>query len=656
MTRYSHISLVPFLATLLILVLVPAAGVAKTPSSLEVRSHLFSNGLSLYHVKLGEKPNFVLSVTVWVGSVNEDRRVNGGVSHLLEHILFHQPDISESESKDQIESRGGSFNGTTSNDYTEYYVTLPLRHLELGQNWLYKVLFHDRLVTDRLEEEKEIVNRENGWSPPTWVDRLGQLMMPEYLKRPGFWERNFGLPTYDQSPGGTYEVASKLTAAQLERHYRSYYYPENMVVLYVGPHELDEVIASLNPTFGSVPPTRRKGKVSPLLENISPPPYFNHDLPESAYDIRLGYQFTGVQFSQRPELILYHSVMQQLLQDRFRYGEGKTYSVSGSFSCYRGVGYLDFSLQASPETYWTQLKKVKEIVWGDPEEHLSREDYERYKMTLVGNPAPSRNLGDVHGLISYVIHWHPLHRPSPEETDLYGPLRSLSYEEFLNRIRPWQGRTAPSLELSMPTVPLPYADIILVAFAIGIGANLARSLLRRPLPREKIQFSTLIPYGILGWIHLGFIYAVVVSLCAHVYRPISYGMLVFERVTTLAMIEPYLEASMIGFLLGLGIVIGGAVMPREVLVTEGALEFKTHSPLFFRIPISDIQSVEPVNGWTAWGEILRLAALPVYPWFWRGVIVRRKSGRSLVLHTYDDREFRRCLSLEWPQAGSAALS
>ena len=129
MTRYSHISLVPFLATLLILVLVPAAGVAKTPSSLEVRAHLFSNGLSLYHVKVGEKPNFVLSVKVWVGSVNEDRRVNGGVSHLLEHILFHQPDISESESKDQIESRGGSFNGTTSNDYTEYYVTLPLQTL-----------------------------------------------------------------------------------------------------------------------------------------------------------------------------------------------------------------------------------------------------------------------------------------------------------------------------------------------------------------------------------------------------------------------------------------------------------------------------------------------------------------------------------------------
>ena len=73
------------------------------------------------------------------------------------------------------------------------------------------------------------------------------------------------------------------------------------------------------------------------------------------------------------------------------------------------------------------------------------------------------------------------------------------------------------------------------------------------------------------------------------------------------------------------------------------------SPLVFRIPIVDIQSVELVNGWTAWGEILRFAALPVYPWFSRGLIIRRKSGRSLVFHTDDDSELMKCLRLGGPQ-------
>ena len=85
------------------LVLLPRAGMAQ-----EVRFHAFPNGLGLYHVKLKEATKFKLSVTVWVGSVDEDPKKNGGASHLLEHILFHQPDTPEKEFKTQIESRGGT--------------------------------------------------------------------------------------------------------------------------------------------------------------------------------------------------------------------------------------------------------------------------------------------------------------------------------------------------------------------------------------------------------------------------------------------------------------------------------------------------------------------------------------------------------------------
>ncbi len=60
MTSDSHTSLVPLLTSLLILVLLPGAAVAKTPPPLEVRSHLFSNGLSLYHVKLEEATDVIL--------------------------------------------------------------------------------------------------------------------------------------------------------------------------------------------------------------------------------------------------------------------------------------------------------------------------------------------------------------------------------------------------------------------------------------------------------------------------------------------------------------------------------------------------------------------------------------------------------------------
>jgi len=292
----------------------------KTPSPIEVNFHSFSNGLNFYHVKVEEAINFKLSITVWVGSVDENRKENGGVSHLLEHILFHQPDMPEKEFNALIESRGGTHNGATSTGYTQYYVTLPYQHLELGQNWLHKVLFHDRLVTDRLEEEKEIVNRENGWSTPTWWDKLLTLISPEYLELPGFWEQYFGMLKYDNPIRGTYKIASKLTVPKIEAHYREYYYPENMVLLYIGPHELEEVLSSIEDTFGRVTPTGRTPNLHSLLKGKSPQPYFFHEFPEFSfnpeYGISIGHIFTGVRYPQLPQRLLYQFVLRQLLKDR----------------------------------------------------------------------------------------------------------------------------------------------------------------------------------------------------------------------------------------------------------------------------------------------------------------------------------------------------
>ena len=648
MRRHVHTYLTASFVTLLLLVPLARPGAAESPSPLERRFHVFGNGLGLYHVKVKEATNFTLSATVWVGSVDEDQRTNGGVSHLVEHILFHQPDMPEEAFNAQIKSRGGTYNARTSRDYTRYHVTLPRRHLTLGQAWLHKVLIHDRLVTGRLEDEKEIVNRENGWSPPTWWHQLGDLIDPKYLALPGFWARQFGLREYDEPVGGTYEVARRLTASQLEAHYRAYYYPENMVLLYVGPHDLEEVVAVTGATFGSVAPTGRKPTLRSPLQDRSLRPYFAHKLPQifsdPDYRIGIGQVLTGLHFSSRSEMSLYFFVMKELLEERFRYGEGKSYSVWGYFDHYRGAGYLQFELEASRETFWAQLKEVKELVWGDLGSHLSRADYERYKETLLERVTSSRALEDVHGRVWAAIYQHDLHRPSPEETDIAGPWRSLSHDDFLEWARSWRTDTAPLLQLSMPGAPFPYAHLVIFVLFLAIGTHWAQSLLRRPYPREPISLITRVPYRLAGWVHLGLVYAGVACVYFHLSRMSAFGGLFFSRVDLLALLGPYLRWVFDGILIGFGIVMGGTLIPREVLATDGSLVVTMRSPVFCRIPLTDIERVEPVSGWAAWKHILKLKALPVYPWFFRGLIIHRKSGRSLVLHTQDDHDLRELLS------------
>jgi predicted Zn-dependent peptidase len=633
---------IPFL-----LLSLPAADAADTPSPVEVRSHEFPNGLALYHVRVEEATQFKLSATVWVGSVDEDRKESAGVSHLLEHLLFHQPDMSEIEFNAQVGSRGGGENGETGRDYTRYHVTLPSPHLNFAQKWLYKVLFHDQLVTDRLAEEKEIINRENEWSAPTWWERLWAIIHPDYLELPGFWEHTLGLPKYDQGPGGTYKVAHKLTALQLETHYRAYYYPENMILLYVGPHTLREVVSSVASTFVNARPAGRNPNHHPVVENASPRPYYSHELPffpGSDYQIHIGHVFTGVRSSQVPALILYQFVLREVLEERLRFGEAKTYSVSSVRDLNRGAGFLQFSLEASPDTYWQQLRDVKDIVWGDLEKHLSQEDYERYKGGLLAWLAATREVDRIHSWIWEALRTHPAHRPAPEEATLSEAWSSISYREFLDWSRAWRKDTAPLLKLAMPVVPFPHAHLVLFVSAIGMGVKLGRSVLRRPFPRRNVKLITRIPYGVAGCLQLGLFYAVVAGAYFHLAWGITYSTLFIRRIYPLAMVGPYLEKAMGGLVIGLAVVVAGLIMHRKVLVTDGALVLEMRSPRFFRIPLKDIEAVEPVRVWKAWERILRLQALPLYPWFFRGLLIHRKSGRPVLLHTKDDDEIRVLLS------------
>ncbi|MCI0410957.1 MAG: insulinase family protein [Acidobacteria bacterium] len=636
------------LLSLLLLFLLPVPGGTATLSAPRVRYHTFANGLGLYHVKVDEATSFKLSVAVWVGSADESPDKNGGVSHLLEHILFRQPDTTLTEFTAQIKSRGGTYYGGTARDYTYYSVTLPAQHLDSGQQWLYKVLFHDRLVTDRLAEEKEIVNRENGWSPPTWWQRLWDLLDPDYLELPGFWEEQFGLPKYDEPAGGTYKVASQLTGAQLEAHYRAYYYPENMVLVYAGPHELTEVVARLRATFGNGLSAGRKANLRPPLESQSARLRFSHELPEffsePEYKIRIGHVYTDRQFSQRSELALYQSVLRELLMERLRYEAGKTYSVSSSGDYYQGAGYFRLDLQAPPDTYWEELKRVKDLVWGDLGEHLSPKDFERYKTTRLEQVAANRDAEAVHDRTWWAIYDHPLHRPSPEETDIHTRWRTFSHQEFLDWVRLWRAQSAPLLRLSMPAYPIAYAHLLAFVLSLALGVYLAKTLLRRPFPHENIKLISRVPYGIPGWVQLAICYAAAAFVYFHLSWGITYASVFWRGINAFALLEPYLDEVLDGLLIGLGLVLGGLVMPRKVLVTDGTLVLKMWSPLFFRIPLRDIESVAAVSGWTAWAKVLRLSALPVYPWFFRGLLIRRRSGPALVLHTTDDQKILELLS------------
>jgi zinc protease len=106
----------------------------------EIQSTTLSNGLTIVTERMPHVRS--VSIGVWIASGSRlERGAERGIAHFLEHMLFKgtpsHPNIPK-----VLQERGAQFNGTTSEDRTNYYETLPASDENLE--------FALRLEADRL--------------------------------------------------------------------------------------------------------------------------------------------------------------------------------------------------------------------------------------------------------------------------------------------------------------------------------------------------------------------------------------------------------------------------------------------------------------------------------------------------------------------------
>ena len=130
----------------------------------------------------------VVAVNVWynVGSKHE---VPGktGFAHLFEHVMFQgSAHVGKAEHMALVQAAGGTLNGTTWLDRTNYYETLPSHQLELAifleADRMGSLL--DALSQENLDNQREVVKNEKRWSYDnrpygTWNEKLLGHLFPE---------------------------------------------------------------------------------------------------------------------------------------------------------------------------------------------------------------------------------------------------------------------------------------------------------------------------------------------------------------------------------------------------------------------------------------------------------------------------------------------
>lgn len=119
------------------------------------------NGLTLICDADDSAP--VVSVQVWVetGSIHEGALLGGGVSHLLEHMVFKGTRSWGNEALAAVvQAAGGHWNAYTSFDRTVYYIDGPSESVETFLRVLGELVFFPTLPEEDFEREKDVIRRE----------------------------------------------------------------------------------------------------------------------------------------------------------------------------------------------------------------------------------------------------------------------------------------------------------------------------------------------------------------------------------------------------------------------------------------------------------------------------------------------------------------
>ena len=193
---------------------------------------VLKNGLKVVTEPMNHMESVAVGIWIRAGGRYETPK-NSGISHVLEHLLFKGTKNRDMVTiKQEIEGRGGSFNGFTSEDHTCYLVKLLAKDARLGVDILSDMVLNPRLDEDELKKEKSVIIEEINMykdMPAHHVhELLAEIMWPD---------QPLGMPL-----AGTVESVTALTRDDVVAYKDAYYNPRNMVLICAGKTDEEAVI------------------------------------------------------------------------------------------------------------------------------------------------------------------------------------------------------------------------------------------------------------------------------------------------------------------------------------------------------------------------------------------------------------------------------
>ena len=205
--------------------------------------HQLANGLQIILYPDYSTPMVALDVCYHVGAKNENAE-RTGFAHLFEHLMFggtkNIPDYDRA-----LQEAGGENNAYTTNDYTNYYLTIPKENLETGF-WLES----DRMLELDFSEESLNVQRN------VVIEEFKQrnLNQPYGDVWPLLRELAYEVHPYRwQTIGKEISHIADASLDEVKNFFYSFYAPDNAALILSGHVDVDQCLELAEKWFGSIP-------------------------------------------------------------------------------------------------------------------------------------------------------------------------------------------------------------------------------------------------------------------------------------------------------------------------------------------------------------------------------------------------------------------
>ncbi len=324
---------------------------------------VLENGLEV--VAHEDRADPVVSVCVYyhVGSAREAPG-RSGFAHLFEHMLFQGSEhVPEGGHFRLIQEAGGSLNGTTNEDRTHYFETLPSNRLELAL-WLES----DRmgfllpaLTQAKLDNQRDVVKnerRQNFDNRPYGRVREAVMAAMYPAGHPLSWLTI-----------GSMEDLDRATLADVERFFREWYGPSNATLAVGGDVAAEQVFELAERWFGALPPIRAVPRVEGRTAGLARPARLVQEDRVEVPQLTLAWPTVPAWHPDEPALNLLSEVLSAnraaVLDKALCVDEELASAVSISHRALEVDGQLMLSLRPRPGVSLARLEeRVDELIAG----------------------------------------------------------------------------------------------------------------------------------------------------------------------------------------------------------------------------------------------------------------------------------------------------